>query len=50
MVISDTNEAIKILNSVNFIDSGLFGLTVDIFRLRILLSTPAYVTNGIFKV
>jgi hypothetical protein len=39
MTISDTTEAIRILRSVNFIDSGLFGLTVDVFKLRLLLST-----------
>ena len=39
MKIDDTAEAIRILKSINFIDSDLFGLTVDLFKVRILINT-----------
>lgn len=32
-----TAESIEILKAVNFIDSGLFGLSVDIFKVRLLI-------------
>lgn len=39
MMIGDTAEAIRILKSINFIDSELFGLTVDKFKVRLLVRT-----------
>ena len=39
MKIGDTAGAIRILKSINFIDSDLFGLTVDLFKVRLLINT-----------
>ena len=39
MKIDATAEAIRILKSINFIDSDLFGLTVDLFKVRLLINT-----------
>lgn len=38
-IIGDTATAIKILRGINFIDSELFGLTVDLFKVRLLVNT-----------
>lgn len=39
MKIDDTASAVRILKSINFIDSDLFGLTVDLFKVRLLINT-----------
>lgn len=37
MLIKDTNQSVKLLESINFIDSSLFGFSVDIFKIQLLI-------------
>lgn len=34
----ETAESIKLLEAINYLDSGLFGLCIDIFKIRLLVS------------
>ena len=34
----ETAESVKLLESINYADSGLFGLSIDVFKIRLLIS------------
>ncbi len=38
MIINDTAKCVNIIRSINYIDSSLFGLGIDIFKVRIMVS------------
>jgi len=39
MIINDTAKCVNIIRSINYLDSSLFGLGIDIFKVRIMVSS-----------
>ena len=37
-MLTDTEESIRLLKSINFVDSALFGLSIDIFKITLLVT------------